>query len=208
VLVPSANFEEVIYGLFDAFEFPTYSSPLDWHAAYRGQEELLSEIICSYEEEIIKVYNVTQYDDLDLWNIILPLRSLGDFGIALFELNQLQLRMPFLVSKTSLDAVTICFAFCFAAARHDEVRQVFNRCLAAGELFCHGPVSVFFMHGPHFGDRHGIVSTCIKSLGNAGIVPLAVSCTVSSISVVVEGNDSKRITAALESSFRIPVKKL
>jgi aspartokinase len=208
MLVSSENFEEIIYGLFDAFEFPTYSSPLDWHAAYRGQEELLSEIICSYEEDIIKVYNVTQYDDLDLWNIILPFGSLGDLSTALFELNQLQLRMPFLVSKTSLDASRMCFAFCFAAARYDEVRRVFDRCLAARDLFCNGPVSVFFMHGPHFGDRHGIASTCIRSLGNAGIVPLAVSCTVSSISVVVEGKDSNRIITALDSSFQIPVKKL
>jgi len=204
VLVSSASFEEIIYGLFDAFEFPTYSSPLDWHAAYRGQEELLNEIICSYEEEIIKVYNIAQQDGLDLWTIILPSESLGNLGAALLELHQFQLKMPFLVSKPLPDAANICFAFCFTAARRDEVKQAFDRCLAARELSCRGPVSVFFLHGPHFGDRYGIASTCIKSLGEAGIFPLAVSCAVSSISLVVEGKDSNRIIGALGSGFRIP----
>jgi hypothetical protein len=45
MLIPSSEFEGIICGLFDTFEFPAYSSPLDWHAAYRGQEDLLNEII-------------------------------------------------------------------------------------------------------------------------------------------------------------------
>lgn len=207
-VVPSSAFEDVIYSLFQAFEFPTYASPLDWHAAYRGQEELLHEIICSYEEEIIKVYNVTQLDGLDLWDLHLPFRRLGDLGALMLEWHQMQLRMPFLVSKASPDEISMTFAFCLAAGRRREAERVFDRYLPGPQPRSRGPVSVLFLHGPHFGDRYGIASALVKSLGNAGIIPLAVSCAVSSISVVVAEEDSKQIIKALDPRFRIPGKKL
>ena len=117
------------------------------------------------------------------------------------------LRMPFLVSKSSPDAESIYFAFCFAASYRDAVKEALGRNLPDVDLFCHGPVSVFFLHGPHFGDRYGIANACVRSLRNADIAPLALSCAVSSVSVVIDGEDSKRSLEALSSSFRIPARK-
>ena len=207
ILVPSSDFEGMIDGLFDAFDFPAYASPLDWHAAYRGQEELLKEIICSYQEEVIKVYNFTYHIGLDLWRMSLPRRSLGDFGSALLELDALSLRIPFLVSKSSPDADTIHFAFCFASSCRDAVKEALGRSLPGVDLLCQGSVSVFFLHGPHFGDRYGIADACVRSLRNADIAPLALSCAVSSVSAVIDGEDSERSLAALNSSFQIPARK-
>ena len=208
VLVNYLDYEGAIYGLFDIFEFSTYSSPLDWHAAYRGQEELLHEIVCSYQEEIIKVYNITHQSDLDLLTIRLPLKCLGNFGAALLELNSLRLKMPFLVSKSSLDGESIHFAFCFAALYHDEVGQCLDRHLLNVELSHIGPVSVFFLHGPHFGDRYGIANALVKALREAGIPTLAMSCAVSSMSVVVYAEDENRTIEALNSSFLVPSRRL
>ena len=100
------------------------------------------------------------------------------------------------------------FAFCFAASRRHEVTRIFDRSLPGLHPLHRGPVSVFFLHGPHFGDRHGIANTFVKSLGKAGISPLAVSCAVSSISVVVGDDDSRQMIKALDPSFRIPERKL
>jgi aspartokinase len=208
VIVPSSDFSEVIYGLFDAFEFPSYSSPLDWHAAYRGQEEVLNEIICSYQEEVIKVYNLVHHIGLDLWKITLPRNSLCDFGSVLLELNAWSLKMPFLVSKPCRDAESICFAFCLPASRGDQVREAFGRNLPEVDLLGRGPVSVLVLHGPHFGDRYGIASACVESLQNARIAPLALSCAVSSVSVVIEDKDSYRSIEALSAKFRIPAREL
>lgn len=207
-LVSAADFEECLYGLFEVFEFPTYSSPLDWHAAYRGQEDLLSDIICSYEEDLIKVYDVTHHDDLDLWHMTLPPARLAEFGGLLLLLHERGMRMPFLISKASPEGVGLSFAFCVAAAGRLEITRLFGREMPALQVSAHGPVSVFFLHGPHFGDRHGIASSLVRSLDIAGIVPLAVSCAVSSMSVVVEGDDSPRIIEALHSSFLIPVRRV
>jgi aspartokinase len=207
MLVSSSDFEAVIYGLFDAFEFPTYSSPLDWHAAYRGQEELLSEIVCSYQEDLIKVYNLTHHNDLDLLNTSFPPNRLADFGAALFQLDELHLRIPFLVSKPSLDGRSLIFAFCLSSAYRGTVMGVLEQNLPGLDLRCHGPVSVFFLHGPHFGDRYGIANTLVRSLSLAGISPLALSCTVSSISVVIEGDSIDAAIEALKTSFHIPAIK-
>jgi hypothetical protein len=204
VVLSSSDFEGLLYGLFEAFDFPTYSSPLDWHAAYRGQEELLSEIVCSYQEEIIKVYNFISHGDLDLWNIALPVEDLGAFGKALLLLNERQLKMPFMVSKSSPDSDLIYFAICFAAADRDKVTQAFAESLPGREFFCLEQVSVFFLHGPHFGDRYGIANALLRALQSAGIHPLAMSCAVSSISVVIPGTESERTIDALKSTFQIP----
>ena len=72
LLIASPDMARVIDGLFSAFDFPSYPTPLDWHAAYQGKEQVLREIICSYEEQIIKVYNIAQQVDLDLWSLTLP----------------------------------------------------------------------------------------------------------------------------------------
>lgn len=204
VLVSADDFKSAVDGLFDVFEFPTYSSPLDWHAAYRDQEELLSEIICSYEEALIKVYDVTSHNELDLWKITLPFSRLEDFGELLLALHHSEMRMPFLVSKTLPEETGLCFAFCVATGGRVRVKELLERRMPDRECCLSGPVSVFFLHGPHFGDRYGIASTLVTCLDNAKIVPLAVSCAVSSMSVVVDDRDSQRIMGALRSSFLIP----
>ncbi len=207
ILAPSSDFQSVIDGLFDAFEFPGYQSPLDWHAAYHGQEGLLKEIVCSYQEQIIKVYDYTHQIDLDLWTLSLPLDRLCDLGAVFLELGTLQCRMPFLVSRSSPDGENMWFAFCLAVEDRDRVAQVIGQRLADFGRHCESPVSVFFVHGPHFGDRFGIINALVGALRSAGIPILSMSCAVSSISVVVPGDDSNRTMEALKSSFQVPAGK-
>jgi len=47
--------------------------PLRLARGLSGRSKLLREIICSYEEQVIKVYNVAQETDLDLWCLELPM---------------------------------------------------------------------------------------------------------------------------------------
>ncbi len=203
-IVPSADLDALVDGLFDAFQFPSYTSPLDWRAACQSQEDLRKEVICSYREEVIKVYNVSHYSDFDLWHFALPLNRLHVFGTVLLELHELQLKMPFLVSESSLDAGTIHFTVCLAVGYRDQVRQALHRNLPGLDCFCVGPASVFFLLGPHFGDRYGIADALVKSLRKAGIPLLALSYTVSSFSLVIQGNDPNQTLEALTPSFKIP----
>jgi aspartokinase len=207
-IVASSDFKGTIERLFNVFAFHAYESYHDWQAAYRGQEELLQDVRCAYHEQIITIYDFTHREDMDLWNITLPLKRLGDLGATLLELNQFQLRMPFLVSTSRPDEENIYFAFLFEASHHDKVEQILAKNLPDLDFSCLSPVSVFFLHGPHFGDRYGIADALLTALRKAGILLLALSCAVSSISVVVPGNDSNRTIKVLNSVFQTPVTQL
>jgi hypothetical protein len=208
MIVSSSDFQGAIEGLFDAFEFSSYRSPWDWRAAYRSQEKLVKEVSCSYREQSIKIYEISHRIDLDLWNITLPLECLGNFGAALLDLNELGIRrMPFLVSSSSPDAEGLYFAFSFGAVHREKVRHALDQNLPGVDRYCLGPVSVFFLHGPHFGDRYGIANALVRALQNAGIPPLGLSCTMSSITAVIQGSDSKQTISALNANFQVPAGK-
>jgi hypothetical protein len=206
VLSPS-DLEGFIGTLFDDFEVRAYTSALDWQSAYRNQGKPVKEVLCSYQEEIIKIYNIAHHTDLDLWCLALPLHRIGDFGKVLLELDELQLKMPFLVSNCSPDKPEIYFSFCVSAAHRNQVKQVLVRNLTGLDSFCLGPVFLLFLLGPHFGDRYGIANTLLRVLRNAGIPLLALSYTVSSFSLVIRGSSPDLSIAALYSNFQIPGRK-
>ena len=77
VLIPYPSVEKVVFGLFETFEFPPTKSPADWSPESRGQEGLLREIRCSYEERVIKVCNFSRQSELDFWSVSLPPSQMG-----------------------------------------------------------------------------------------------------------------------------------
>jgi aspartokinase len=202
-LVGAADTKGAIDSLFDPFVFPAYQSPVDWHAAYQGREQLLKEVICSYQEQVIKVYNIAQQTDLQLWSGVLGWSRLGDLGAALQALGDLGIKLPFLVAQTGPDE-RLLLAFCLARAEGQQAGTVLAKHLSADELTCCPLVSAVFLHGPHFGDRYGIANALVAALDHAAITPLAISCAVSSMSVVVQTSDLDSTLQALETRFVIP----
>jgi len=206
ILIPSADTGRVIDALFDVFDFPTYRSPYDWHAAYRGKEQVLKEIICSYQEEIIKIYNITEQHDLDLWHLSVPLSRLAGFSAALAAMDDAAIRLPFLVAQLHGEK-NLCLAFCLAEARSTKAAQILALHLPDTALARHEAIAAFYLHGPHFGDRHGIANALIASMHNGQVAPLAVSCAISSISVAVRAEAFERAMRALGARFQIPPAK-
>jgi hypothetical protein len=185
-----------------------YDSYDDWQVAYRGQAELLKDVRCSYHEQIITIYDFGHRTDLDLWSVTLHLKRLGDFGATLSGLNQFRLRMPFLVSISPPNEENLYLSFLFEAVHHDRVEQTLAKNLPDLDFFCLGPVAVFFLHGPHFGDRYGIANALVKALQKACVPLLALGCAVSSISFVVHASDSNQTIKALNSVFQTPAGQL
>jgi aspartokinase len=203
VLVPAPDKTRLIDGLFEPFEFPAYAAPSEWHAAYIGKKQVLREIICSYEETIIKVYNIVRVLELELWRVALPISYLERFGSSLTELHDLGVTIPFLAAQFDGQSM-LNFAFCLGGAHSQEATRIFADYLAELPLRRQVEVSAFFVHGPHFGDRYGIIHKLLNSLGHAAVTPLAVSCAVSSISVVVPAGDLTTAIQSLHDSFQIP----
>jgi aspartokinase len=202
-LISASDTAKIIDGLFATFEFPAYPTPFDWHAAYYGQEQVFREIIGSYEEKVIKVYGITQQPDLDLWKMTLPFSLLGDLGSALTALDRLGCRLPFIMGDFNQEE-ELFFAFCFAGNQGEQVRQELARHLPLADPLRHDWAVALSLQGPHFGDRYGIISALVSSLSDAGVRPLAVSCTVHSISVIIAAGNLESSLVALRSQFQIP----
>jgi hypothetical protein len=208
VVVSSSDFQSTMERLFDAFTFHAYASYDEWQAAYRGQEAFLKDVRLSYHEQVISIYDIAHHTDLDQWSVKLPLSRLRDFGITLSTLNEFQLRMPFLVSISPPREDDIYFSFLFEAVHRDRVGQTFAEKLPDLHFFCVGPAALFFLHGPHFGDRYGIANALVKVMHKADTTLLTLSCAVSSISFVVHASDSNQTIEALSSVFRTPAGQL
>jgi aspartokinase len=199
--VSSAHTEATIRAFFDAFEFPAYGSPSDWYAAYEGKEHLLRKIIASYQEQVIKIYDIVQEPNLDLWSIDLSMSELGNLGAALDSLDRLGIRMPLVVAVQSPEA-GLRFGFCFARTQAKEVKHAFSHHVSTTNLEHDPEVAALFIHGPHFGDRYGIASKFVEGLQRAGVAILALSCTVSSISAIIGEIDLDPAISTLEKTFQ------
>jgi aspartokinase len=203
-VVSSSHFEVAMERIFDVFEFPACNSFEKWDADCRLQESLLQEVRCSYHEDVIHVYDFYHLEGIDLWNVTLPGDLLEDFAGALFDLGKLRLKMPFYVSNVSPGNGEMSVALCLATGQREDVRKVLSKRIPDRDDFCRGPVSVLFLHGPHFGDRYGITSALVTALATASIDVVGLSCTVSSITAVIRGSSRDELVAALRSKFQTP----
>ena len=200
-IVSTAKTEAAIDSFFDAFEFPAYRSPSDWYAAYEGKEHLLKKIIASYQEKVIRIYDIVQQSDLDLWNLTVDQSDFGDLGAALITLGQSEIRMPFVIALPSLEN-RLSFNFCLQGGQEPQIRAVFSSHLSNIALACHSRIAALYIHGPHFGDRYGIAHALVKALESEGVLLLALGCTVSSISVIIKEEDLAAAVQTLEATFQ------
>jgi len=193
--------EAAIDRLFEAFKFPAYGSPSDWYAAYEGKENLLQKIIASYQEKVVRIYDIVQQSDLDLWSLVVDQTALGKLGATLMALGQWEIRMPFVIALLSPEN-RLVFNFCFPGGQDARIRETFSSHLGKTVLARHSQVAALYIHGPHFGDRYGIANTLVRALEKGGVSLLAIGCTVSSISVIIREEDLTAAVQALEATFK------
>ena len=119
VVVCSSDFQVMMEKLFGAFSFPDCGSYREWHAVRRMDEQRLSEVRCSYSEDIITIYGITRQTGLDLWDLFLPIEHMGWFGAFLSGLGELDFKLPFLVSNSAPRGKGIHFSFALRADRQE-----------------------------------------------------------------------------------------
>ncbi len=202
VVVPAEDTKRAIEAIFSVFEFPSYRSPLEWQAAYVGKEELFKNVVGSYEEQTLTVYAVLDQPELDLWSMTLDRTGMKRLGAALNEIDGLGAKVPFIVAHCERPREAV-ICFCLARSYRQDAERIFDAhapqtarslCEAAG----------IFFHGPHFGDRYRIAGVLTGCLQAEGIRPLALSCAVHSISVILEAQDLSRGLQAIKSNFLVP----
>lgn len=201
--------DRAIQQLFRQFQFPTHRSPAEFYAAQPPPEELVRAVVAAYQEKVVKIYCLVRETDLTLGEVSIPsVRALADFGAALVALGEQGLRLYFLVALPALAKRELRFAICLRAANaarngSAELNQVMHSRLPGSIARQQNPVAAIFIHGPHFGDRYGIAHTLVEALEKAGIALLALSCTVSSISVIINQQDLAPAVQLLEKTFAV-----
>lgn len=187
--------------LFTIFQFPGYATPAEFYAMQRPPEALVREVVAAYQEKVIKIYHLLQQTDLDLWSFSIPSSTLlENLGAALMALGERDLKIPFLVALPGPEDRFVC-SFCTAAERAGEVAQLLEDHIPVIPPERLSPVAALFFHGPHFGDRYGIADTLVKALESAKVSLVALSCTVSSISLVIRQEDLPAAARVLTETF-------
>jgi len=60
------------------------------------------------------------------------------------------------------------------------------------------------MNGPHFGDRYGIINELLKSLDEAQVGLLGLSCSIHTISGVLPADQIHTAIDAIRKCFEVP----
>lgn len=194
--------------LFDNFYFPAFASAADFFAAQAPPEELVRKVVADYQEKVVKVYWILPQPDLDLWGMSVSSTDiLAGFADALLDLGDLGLKIPFTVALPGLGGKEFLLSFSTAGPpeRGAEIRRILTKHLPGLRPIRLTPVAGVFLHGPHFGDRYGIAQVLTEALEGAHINLLALSCTISTISVIIRQQELAAAQLILGQTFAAPV---
>ena len=210
-VVTSQKGKAVVRQLFRDFHFSGFQSPEEFFAAQAPLEELVRQVVAEYQEKTIKVYWLVPQSDLDLWGMAVSSTDiLAGFADVLLELGSLGLKIPFLVAIPARQSNE--FILCFSTAspqsleeRSPQIRRLLQKLLPDLRPLSLTPVAAIFLHGPHFGDRYGIAQTLVESLEKTNIPLLALSCTISSISLIIRQQELAAAQLVLGNTFASPI---
>ncbi len=210
-VLASRRVKPAVLRLFDNFHLPAFTSPEEFFAAQAPPEELVRKVVAEYQEKVIKVYWIVPQPDLDLWGMSVSSTDiLSGFADALLELGSLGLKVPFLLALPMRETGEFIISFSTAGAqpseeRGSQVRAVLMKQLPGLRPMRLTPVAGIFLHGPHFGDRYGIAQVLTQALEKAHVSLLALSCTISSISVIIRQHELASAQLVLTNTFAAPV---
>lgn len=212
VVLSSKRIKAAVNHLFEHFRFAGFASPQDFFSAQPPPKEYVEKVVATYQEKVTKVYWIVPQPDLDLWGMSVASSDiLAGFAAALIEVGKLNLVIPFLVALPGLSGREFILSFSTARSKPtgvdhgDEVRRVLSQHLPNLRPMRLTPVAGIFLHGPHFGDRYGIACTLVDALEKSHISILALSCTISSISLIIRQSELAAAQVILGNTFAAPV---
>ncbi len=210
-IVESRREVKVATQLFEDFRFSSFASAEEFFAAQEIPEEYHRKVVATYQEKRIKVYWIVPQPDLDLWAVSIPSADiLEEIADILTHLGEFGLTIPFLIAIPRLRTGELLFAFSTnrAAGGEDQggsIRRLIEERHPGLRPMRLIPVAGIFLHGPHFGDRYGILNALVEALEKANVSILALSCTISSISVIIRQQALAPALLVLGQVFEAPV---
>lgn len=174
--------------LFGPFSFSAYRTPEDWKLAQKGKEDVYKEVIASYQETRPKVYGLEYYEGQDIDYI--------DFQTKTVSATECFLTV-------GPEARVLTFSASYPSLNHQK--EVLGLCMS-GLNGTESPGNIVFsMNGPHFGDRYGICFELMKSLEKNNVDLLCLSCTIASITGVIQEKALDRTIDSIKECFDVPI---
>jgi aspartokinase len=144
----------------------------------------------SYVEKKIKTYGITLVPDLNLSSYLFSFDQLTGFGQKIRSME-----------KKNLSFFHTSIHMASPEQIHLYLLTENKLSLAASETRF---VDLLSFHGPHFGDRHSIVSRALNCLAKESIRVLQADCTGASISIVLPQGKGKAAKLSLIDVFDSP----
>ena len=171
----------------------------DSHAPFEQQEnkELTQflnrrypETRATYVEKKIKTYGITLTPDLSFGSCLFSFDQLIEFGQEIKVMTDIEDKF-------------------FHASAHINSKKQINLILltqkilsAVSDQTCF--VDLLNLQGPHFGDRHSIISRALRCLAKNKISVLLTGCTGASISIILPQDKGEKARRVLMDIFEIP----
>ncbi len=163
------------------------------------------ETIAVYWEPIIRTYGFTLFEGVGLHQIDLPTEELASWAGVLQNVTHDEPGFRLVWCQRETPGPFTFFLVC-----HAETWRLLQPMPASGIDKGAGPsvtcssADVICFHGPHFGDRYGIMEFTYRALAQGPVPLLGVVCSVASIYLVVPAGWGGQAQALLTAAFEIP----
>jgi aspartokinase len=164
------------------------------------------ETIAVYWESQIKTYGLNEFDGLAHVQFACPPEQMAPVGQLVREMEEPGMRMLLVVGQAAGDGL-LGLGLLIGQQWEKGVMRKLRGLLgeeADSSLHSISPVSLIFLHGPHFGDRYGIADAAVGALTKKGIPIVALGCTASSIYLVMPEDQREAAGRSLKEAFLMP----
>ena len=156
--------------------------------------------------EKIKIGGIMQSDGRSLIRMMSVPGNPGAAGGVVGALGEAGINIELLVESFDLDEAAN-FAMVIAQKDLDHALSVLEevKAMVGGRAISYNPdVAVISVFGPHLREKPRIPGLFFSTLASAGIVPLAIATSISSVSCVLEGPLLEAAVGALTGVFDAP----
>jgi len=164
------------------------------------------ETIAVYWEPKPKTYGFREVTDLSLMNIEIKPGEMGQWGLWLMELADLDIGFHLSIIKYSNRQELRLYILHEKFWADSVLSHIDKQIDLESEKDFHltSPVELISFQGPHFGDRYGIAHTAFKALDDQGIPILVAACSGAAVYIVLPEKKLQEARPLLAEAFEVP----
>jgi len=164
------------------------------------------ETIAVYWEPKPKTYGFKEVTNLSLMNVEITPGEMGQWGLWLMELADLNIGFHLILAKYSAHQKLRLYILLEKFWADSVLSHIDKRIDLESEKDFHltSPVELISFQGPHFGDRYGIAHTAFKALDDQGIPILVAACSGAAVYIVLPEQKLQEVKPRLAEAFEVP----